>query len=729
MEKFELLPQVQGNKGHVIDKKRILLGRSEACDIIIPFPNVSAIHAVIEINENGHKIFDMNSTNGTFVGGQKVISTDIKEGDVVSFATHSYTFKKYTAEDLPPILDMLDRTEPSRVLPDLQREGGVPPLSPPPRFPKVSRGAPPRPIPRTPVPPPGKIPKASAPPMPERESARPEAPRPPSRAMPKAPVKIIPETVYPLAADPKAEMSEYIFEDIDTLYPIFHYQVNHAAVEVIILFQDRIYSVDYLPRQDMVYYLVGSNPRNSEDVEYAHLPKNDRVPFVEVKNNEVFINTLPGYQCLSISGKKQDGNSICLLDQDILRLAKEDLQIFIRHSEAPPLVKPAPFFRRNKELRKYLTMMMFILLPVILFISSLEISKEKDKEKNPERIATILYKKKIYKKKPKIKPKPKLVVKKPEKIPPKPPKPKPPKPKPPKPRPPKPVVKKPPPKPVPKKPAPIKKKKVQVAKVKKPVKTPKREPIKKKIAPPKKAAPRKAPVTRRRPKVTAPAKKVSKKRGPPAVKKRNFQSKASKGRVDTYKAANFKSTLNSLLSKGGNTNSVKAVSNAHVGSFSSVSVSSGGQSATLKTAKVRSTVGSISGAAEGKLDSGRGTSGIVGKKDIYTAGVPYKTVIMGGMDPNVIKKILMENLPQFRYCYQKVLDQKEQQFNGMVRMDFVIGASGHVTKTGLTSVSGRLPASVKGCVVKVLKGIRFPEPAGGGVVEVSQPFNFYPRMK
>ncbi|MCY4524861.1 MAG: AgmX/PglI C-terminal domain-containing protein [Halobacteriovoraceae bacterium] len=717
MEKFELLPQTKGNKGHLIDKRRILLGRAEACDIIVPFSNVSAIHAVIEIGEDSHKIFDMNSTNGTYVGGKRVISTDIKEGDVISFANHSYTFKKYMIDDLPPILDMLDGTEPSRILPSGFRDQEE---SPPPPSPKISSGV---------GTPPEKVSRPRTSPIPERKTLPEKKSRIPgiskplfSKKMPKAPVKIVSEAVYPLAADPKAEMSEYIFEDIDTLYPIFQYQINQEAVEVIILFQDRIYSVDYLPKQEMVYHLVGNDPQNKHDVEYARLPRNERVSFIEVKNNEIFINVLQGYQCLSISGKKQDGNSICLLDQDILRLAKDDLQIFIRKTESPPMVKTAPFFRRNKDLKKYLFMMMIFLIPTILFISSLEINKEKDKEKNPERIATILYKKKLYKKpKPKPKPKKKLVVKKEEKKPLVKPKPKPPKKKVVKKviEKPKPVVKKVPPKPVVKKSPPK-------VKINKPLA--KKRPAKK-IAPPKKAKPIKAKVTKRLPKVAAPKKRSTKKIVAPPVKKRKFHSVKSKGAVDTYKAANFKSTISSLLAKGGNTSSVKSATSKVSANFSNTSVSSVSESATLKTAKIKSAVGSVSGAASGKLDSGRGTQGIVSKKDIYTAGVPYKTVILGGMDPDVIKRILLENLPQFRYCYQKELDRKAQQFNGMVRMDFVIGASGHVTKTGLTSVSGRLPASVKSCVVKVLKGIKFPEPAGGGVVEVSQPFNFYPRIR
>jgi hypothetical protein len=90
---------------------------------------------------------------------------------------------------------------------------------------------------------------------------------------------------------------------------------------------------------------------------------------------------------------------------------------------------------------------------------------------------------------------------------------------------------------------------------------------------------------------------------------------------------------------------------------------------------------------------------------------------------------LIDNIPQFRYCYQKELDKASSAFNGVVRLDFIIGASGHVTRASVESASRGLPSKVKGCVVNVLKGIKFPEPLGGGVVEVNQPFNFYPKRK
>ena len=682
MEKFELLPQKKG-KGYIISKKRVLLGRAETCDVVIPHPSVSSIHAVLEIDGNEYKLYDMNSTNGTFVGDKKIVSSKIREGDVVRFSKYDFLFKKYSPEDVPPVLDMLDSSD--------TQEIDLPPEE------------------RTKV-----LPKEEMPKVPIFEKKE------PSKKLPDSEKKTVPQVVYPLASDPKAEMSEYIFEDADSLYPIFRYEVEKESVEVIILFEDRIYSVDYLPFKKGIYYLKGFNPGESE-MEYPRLPKEERLPFIEFDGGGVSVHSLRGYQGESIPGGEIKQQQIHLADEDIVRMIKDEVQIFIRRSPAPPFVKPAPFFRRDKELRKYLFLILAFVFAFIWIMSSFNVNKEIEKEKNPERIATILYKKKIYKKKKKtLAPKPKAEPKPLQK----------PKVKP-KPTP------KPEPKPTPKpEPKPTPKPKLKL----KPKPRPKPKPVVKKVIkkPPLKAVTKpKRPLPKKRPgkiskiRKAAPAKikKIVKTKPRPSKVVKATKSK-SLGRVDSYKAVNFKSSINSLLSKGGSVSGIKSIkssSSALDTSHSSVGGGEGG--GTLKTAKIKSKVGSISGVASGRLDSGSGSKGIVNKKDIYTSGIPHQTVILGGMDPDIIKKILIEHLPQFRYCYQKELDRASKSFNGMVRMDFVIGASGHVSKAGLLAVRGNLPVPVKSCVIRVLKGIRFPEPAGGGIVEVSQPFNFYPRLQ
>lgn len=668
---FELLPAgaMQGKKGVLIKKRRVLIGRSQACDIILLNRDVTSIHAVLEITEHGAIVYDMNSTNGTYVNGESVVFKEVREGDTLKFASQEYIFKKFQKEDiLPPPLEMLAPIS-----------GGLPPA-----------------IESTPT----------KPSIPGQESPQLGARLPKATdALPKnSPFREVPRVEYPLAKDPKAEFSEYIFEDADLLYPIFNYSVNYAAVEVIILFKDMVYSVDYVPTQNGTYKLVGKDP-SSKEIEYAYLGKDEKFNFIEVKNNDILVQPLPGYEVMRISGNKSEDagvSSIPLYGDDILRFKNGDIQIFVRSTEAPPKVKPAPILDRDTDLKKYLLLVFIFCIAFLSAISMVTVDEEIEKEKVPERVATILYKRKLVVSKSPAIEKTKDAPK--EK-----------------------VQKSPVQKPVEKKVEPV-----QKTEAKKPTQTPAQNVGSKsatKVGEVKKANPNKGPTNNKTtvtPNKSTSAAKPSKARAAPT---KHVNNAASKGPVQTYKALEWKSTMSNILTKGGTTKGVQAADGNVSATGSASSVVSGGESATLETAKVNTNVGSLVGAASGTLDSAKGVDGLVDKKSIYTAGLPYKTVVLGGMDPDLIRKILIDNIPRFRLCYQKELDRASQALDGVVRLDFIIGASGRVTKAGVESASGSLTSEVKGCVITVLKDLRFPSPRGGSVVEVNQPFNFYPRRK
>lgn len=647
-ELYELLSTDSPNKkeGHVVNKKRVLIGRSQACDIVLSGSDVTAIHAVLEIQNNGFKIYDMNSTNGTFVNGEKVVAKEFGVNDKVQFGTSEFCLKLYDSDDMvPPPLDML---EPS-----------LPPVMMPPVL-------------------------ESKPELPQSSPDFVEVPR----------------VAYPLAADPKAEFSEYIFEDIDTLYPIFNYQTENTAVEIIILFKDKIYSVDYIPTVDGSYSLVGSNAGNRE-LEYAYLGKSEKVPFVEISNSEIIIHHLSGYNFLSLSDSDKDSaGPIRLGETDILRYEKGDLQVFVRGSEAPPQVAAAPIFRRDSDFKKYLLLTLLFVFSLLGTLSFVTVDKEVEKDKIPARMAKILYRPKKFNPKKTKEKKPSISKVKNKKT----------------------VLNK-------------NKNNTNVASKKKSAnkkKAPKTTKLKgtsknsKKVGVVKKARPKQGRKNNKT-KVTKKGKKTTLKKGKPQKSQRSKRVSKRKGRVDTYKNNFFKSTVSSLIAKGGNTKSVQAQTSAE-SEVGFTDFTSGDTSATAPRAEVSQDIGSIEGETTGKIDSSRGSEGLVSKRNIYTAGLPFKTVVLGGMDPDIIRQILVENIPQFRYCYQRVLDRSKRAFNGIVSLNFIIGASGHVSKAGVDSVS-RLPNSVKGCVVNVLRGIKFPEPLGGGVVEVNQPLNFYPQTK
>ncbi|CAN0059873.1 unnamed protein product, partial [Chrysoparadoxa australica] len=408
----------------------------------------------------------------------------------------------------------------------------------------------------------------------------------------------------------KAEFSEYIFEDVEYLYPIFKYDVGTSAIEVIIVFNDRIQSVDYIPTKDGTYNLVGKDA-GSRDVEYPYLGKKDKVPFIQVKNGEAEVLPLSGYEAKSL-GDTDRGNlntSFFLNDDEIIQFSNQHIQIFVRKTSSPPKVAAAPVLRRDKEFKKYLILMFFLVLSFLVPFSLFEVDDELEKEKAPERIATILYKRKLTISKSKAITKtenaPKVTQKSPEQ-----------------------VAKKQPQNQKQDKVAKKDDKKTNVQKAGEKTST--------KVGDIKKATPNKGPEDVKKTMVRpTTAKKAGGNTGSKSVKKATTAVSKSQGSVDTYKSFDFKSTVSSLISKGGSTKSAKAVSADTAGSSSSTSISESSPGATLKTAKVSNNTGSLAGVASGKLDTAKGVEGLVNKKSIYTAGLPYKTVIVGGLDPDV----------------------------------------------------------------------------------------------
>lgn len=669
---FRIKPKDPAHRveGDVVSRGRLMLGRAESCDVIIDDDAISAVHAVLEIFEGRARIYDMNSTNGTWVGGKRIVVADLNPGDSFSLSNIDLSLLAYRPDDeLPPVLDALE----------------------------PSKG-----IASTKVAPPELPPKA---PVAEEKVQEKKLP-----VAPKVSDGDVPYLVYPLAADPQADNSEYIFETPDALYPIFKYEPAKQSVEVIILFKDRVFSVDYLPETDGSYGMAGFEPKENELV-FPYLGKSERVPFVDLRGGVASVHKLPGYEILHLSESQskavnQGMGTIDLHPHDILRFHKGRIQIFLRRVEAPPKVAAAPLMRRDPILRKYLALFLLITFVFCGGIQFAQFEKEEEikEEKAPERLATILYKqekmlvsKNVAVDKSKIAPK--RVQKSPE------------------------------------------------------VKTPVKQPD---VKPPERPAVKNADKTDHKTQGSKTAKETrvvrrgnpsskntaeAKAGGPASGQKRPgaaagtsssaFSGAKSSGPVEVYKSADFSSNMNSLLAKGGTVSALKGanIASGEGGSNSFGSgIATGQGSGTLQKATVTSSTGSLTGAASGVIGTAtKGAEGLSSKTTIYTAGIPSETVVLGSMDPDVIRRILMDNLPKFRFCYQSELERSgDEKTQGVIKLNFVIGASGNVTQAGVDD-SSNLPGGVKRCVVSVLRGIQFPSPMGGGTVEVKQPMNFYPK--
>jgi hypothetical protein len=215
------------------------------------------------------------------------------------------------------------------------------------------------------------------------------------------------------------------------------------------------------------------------------------------------------------------------------------------------------------------------------------------------------------------------------------------------------------------------------------------------------------------------------------------------GSGDTYKGDDMTNLTDSINKKGQGLKRLKTNPNAQddggagggrgggmgngVGGGSGDGHFTGSTNGTTDIAKVATNVGSLTGSAKGKIDSSRGFDGLAEKGSVMVAGVPVEKIALSTIDPDAIRRLLRENIPQFRYCYQKELDATQNdKLQGRLVFKFVINGTGRVGRSEITS-DDITSDKVRGCIKNVLQGIQFPAPNGGKTVEVAQPMNLYPK--
>jgi Protein of unknown function (DUF3662)/FHA domain len=83
----EAMTLVMGVKRHKVTKRVSTLGRSRDCDVVVPDPNASRVHAEIRHVGLDYYLVDMGSTNGTEVNGQVVKRHALADGDTIVMGT------------------------------------------------------------------------------------------------------------------------------------------------------------------------------------------------------------------------------------------------------------------------------------------------------------------------------------------------------------------------------------------------------------------------------------------------------------------------------------------------------------------------------------------------------------------------------------------------------------------------------------------------------------------
>ena len=70
------------------------IGRGQDSDVMIEHPTVSRQHAAIKLEGDQFRLYDLGSSNGTFVGEQRVREpVTLDDGDRVRFGAVEFVFK------------------------------------------------------------------------------------------------------------------------------------------------------------------------------------------------------------------------------------------------------------------------------------------------------------------------------------------------------------------------------------------------------------------------------------------------------------------------------------------------------------------------------------------------------------------------------------------------------------------------------------------------------------
>lgn len=98
--------------------------------------------------------------------------------------------------------------------------------------------------------------------------------------------------------------------------------------------------------------------------------------------------------------------------------------------------------------------------------------------------------------------------------------------------------------------------------------------------------------------------------------------------------------------------------------------------------------------------------------------------IFGGLDKEIIRRIINQHRSRFKYCYERELI-KNPNLEGKIHVWFRIEATGRVYQSRISQTTMNNDR-VEECLSQRVKLLRFPSPKGGGVVDVNYPFIFRP---
>lgn len=187
------------------------------------------------------------------------------------------------------------------------------------------------------------------------------------------------------------------------------------------------------------------------------------------------------------------------------------------------------------------------------------------------------------------------------------------------------------------------------------------------------------------------------------------------GASDVFGPGGFGTGLNNALGglKGG-----AAMGDAQgVGGLGSRGTGTGGGGTALG-------IGGLGTQGNGRGAGGSGGIDLGGRGKSITKVIPGKTTVVGGLDKDVIAKVIRRHQGEIKYCYESELN-KDPSLAGKVAVAFTIDPTGAVSDANV-SESTLNSSKAEQCMISRIRRWKFPEPKGGGVVSVTYPWLFSP---
>lgn len=598
----------------VLDQKKLLIGSCEHADLPLSGPHASHYHAFLILDENGGTLVDLASENGSYINGERVDRAFFSAGDSLRFGDCEFQVEELLTENKKGAV-LVDHDAEIKKIDDHLFQEKLPELPPLPGLVVID----------------GEY----------------------------CDIQFDDDHFKPLETLPynivEIDHSNFIDQEKkdEDIVPIKK-DSKEQALEVMILSNGVIISVDYYPMKSVTLYATNIRPSKNR-LFVPGLQGQDDLPFIKVKKGEIKLHALPGFQGANLKDKShfqlQDGQTLTFHHDDLVSFTRGTVQIMIRLTRAPAHLRGTPFFGREREAKVKMLKVFSALMSLALLLLLVDVTLDP-----PEEEIAVIYREAI------------------------------------------------------KAPEPSQEKaseKVAEQEVDTGVKPTEQTQEAPRMA--KKAAPKPS---------QAPAEVAEAAPPEPAAQ----VAKAEPVETKAYKFK-MRSNMANLISSDRPTPTDAQTPSRSVASVKGFQGSANTKASDL-TANPSQAIGSLGEDFAGDYDTSAGTKGLASKKGIDTTYIDPKTVVLGSMDPELLRRILQEYLPQFRHCYQQELERQGDLLQGIVDMNFRIENNGRVSKVDIKTKNSSFTAGGVECMSKVLRIIDFPKPKGGGVVDVRQPLNF-----